>query len=273
MEIRTYLGIIGRYWWIVVLAVIAAAGTVAVLDSVRKPSYTTRARVVVRPAQTITDERTTADIVGQLDNLSIANTYAQTFTSAQVKADTLRALNVSKDQLSGYSLTANRLADTSVIEVSGTGSDPTFLANYVNATVTSAVTQSVNLFKVVEMSVLEPAGVPSRPTSPVPSRDIPTGAALGLIAGILLTLLLDYLFGSSTQASRFRVAGKSKEPNPEANINKGAKAVTAYADWTRPIETIDGPALVSKENQSLATDTSWLPAPRLRRSHTGKKRG
>ncbi len=270
MEIRTYLSIIGRYWWVIALVVVGAMGGAAALDAVKAPVYTTHARVVVRPKPGITDERTLADILGQLAALYLANTFAQTFTSAQVKADTLKALNVSSGQVQSYTLAANRLPDTIVIDVNGSGPDPTFLANYVNATVTAAVNDSRDLFRVVEMMPLDAAAIPRQPSSPVPTRDIPTGAALGLAIGVLLVLLIDYLRGeiiSVTRRGQAAASGTTIGPDPTT------VQPSAYADWTRPMETVEAPPLVGEDNQAAANDGGWLPVRRQRKQSAGRDRG
>jgi hypothetical protein len=46
---------------------------------------------------------------------------------------------------------------------------------------------------VVELQPLERAVLPEAPASPVPSRDIPVGAGLGLALGILLAFAIEYL--------------------------------------------------------------------------------
>lgn len=269
MEIRTYFGIITRYWWVIALVVVAATGTAAVLDAITTPVYNAHARVVVRPAQSITDERTLADILGQLGSLSLANTFAQTFTSAQVKADALKALNLSNSQVAAYTIAANRLPDTVVVEVRGSGPDPTLLANYINALVTAEINNSRGLFKVVELMPLEPASTPRQPTSPVPTRDIPTGAALGLAIGILLVLVIDYLRGAIIPATRLGIVGLTDT----AGTSDADGKRPPHANGTQPVEVIEGSALISEDNQALETDATWLPAPRQRKSSAGRKRG
>ena len=195
MEIRSYLGIIGRYWWLVVLVSVAAAAASAVVDYVRTPSYTSHARVAVRPAPGLeSDPRTVVDLMGQI-NRSVVGTFAQAFTSAEVKAEAVKSAGLSRAEADNYPLDANILPDSIVIEVSGSGPDPTVLANYINATVSAAVTNTKSLFRVIDLVPFEPAHPPESPSSPTPSRDIPTGAALGLAVGLLLALTLDYMRG------------------------------------------------------------------------------
>jgi uncharacterized protein involved in exopolysaccharide biosynthesis len=196
MELRTYLNSIFRYWWLVLLLLVAGGIIAAGLDKVRQPIYSSEARVAVRPSPTLSDTRTIIDLVGQMGARYIAGTFAQTFTSAQVKDVAQKAVGLSPEQASDYPLQANVLPDTAVISVEGTGPDPTTLVNYLNATLEATVHDTGDLFRVMDLVPLEQARVPHTPDSPQPSRDIPAGAGIGLGLGIVLALAIDYLRGA-----------------------------------------------------------------------------
>lgn len=204
MEVGTYLRIIARYWWVVLLVMLAAGGAAGLLDSVRARTYSTQARVAAGPASVITDERTIVDLMGQMGSRQIIGTLAQSFTSSEVQAAARKAAGLTDAEAGNYSLEANVLPDTSVIQVTGSGPNPDTLANYINATVAATVANAHNVYKVVDLRPLEQAHVPVNPSSPVPSRDIPLGVGLGFALGILLALALDYLFGSRGVRSELR---------------------------------------------------------------------
>lgn len=196
MELRTYLHSIFRYWWLVLLLLVAGGLVAAGLDRVRSPVYSSEARVAVRPSPTLSDTRTIIDLVGQMGARYIAGTFAQTFTSAQVRDMAQKAVGLSPEAAEDYPLQANVLPDTAVISVEGTGPDATILVNYINATLEATVRDTTDLFRVMDLIPLEQARVPHTPDSPQPSRDIPAGAGLGLGLGIVLALIMDYLRGS-----------------------------------------------------------------------------
>src|SRR4051812_28777451 len=50
MEIRTYLNSILRYWWLVLLLLVAGGVGAALLDRTKTPTYSTEARIAVRPS-------------------------------------------------------------------------------------------------------------------------------------------------------------------------------------------------------------------------------
>ncbi len=204
MEVGTYLRIITRYWWVVLLVMLAAGGGAGLLDSVRASTYSTQVRVVASPARSLVDERTVVDLMGQMGSRHIIGTLAQSFTSSDVQATARKAAGISDTEAANYELEANVLPDTSVIQVSAHGPNPNTLASYVNATVGATVANAHNVYKVVDLQPLEQARVPTTPSSPVPSRDIPLGVGLGFALGVLLALALDYLLGSRGVRSELR---------------------------------------------------------------------
>ena len=193
MEIRTYLRIVGRYWWIVLLVTLVAVAATVLIDSRRKPEYSGYARVLIRPSPQLTDTRTVVDLVGQLGLSYVSGTYAQSFTSDAVKRRARQAAGLSSDEATRYPLDANVLPGTVVIELSGQGPDRQVLARYLDATVNSTVSDTLSLFQVIELQPLEPAQVPSTPTSPQPVRDIGLAAGLGVVLGLLLAGTIYYL--------------------------------------------------------------------------------
>lgn len=209
MEIRAYLSIILRFWWLVLLVIIAAGAGAAALDYTKTPLYTAQSRVVAVPSQAITDTRTIVDLVGQMGARYVTGTFAQTFTSQAVTTQARRKVGLSDAGAADYPLEANVLPDTLVVEVSGTGPDPTVLANYINATVSATISNTQNLFQVMNLQVLQAASPPTEPSSPRPTRDILAGIGLGFVLGILLALALDYLWGSRPKQATARA-----EPEP-----------------------------------------------------------
>lgn len=196
MEIRTYIQIIMRYWWLVLLAIVAGGAIMALLDRRAVPIYRTQTRMVVRPASSLTDPRLTIDSVSVLGSRYVAGTFAQMVTTSQVRDEARSAVGLSAEAAGDYDFLAAVLPDTAVIQITATGPDPTTLSTYLDATVQATVRDTADLFGVIELAPLEQQShVPRTPLSPTPSRDIPLGAGAGFGLGILLALLLDYVRG------------------------------------------------------------------------------
>ena len=194
MEVVTYLKIIARYWWLILLATVVSTGIAAGLSLTRAKSYSTQALVVVRPATgVLTHTNDLVNMMSELGTRSVLGTFAQVLTSGGVQQTAEAVVGLDPTSALEYPLEANVLPDTTVIAVTGKGHDPKLLADYINATVDAAVANSTDMFQVLELHSLQSAAVPLTPSAPNPSRDIPIGALLGLGLGIMLALALEYL--------------------------------------------------------------------------------
>jgi uncharacterized protein involved in exopolysaccharide biosynthesis len=199
MELSEYFKIIGRYWWIIALAMLAAGSGAGLYDTVRKPEYSGSASLVLRPSPSIVDSRTLVDLVSELGSRYVSGTYVQSVTSKPVRDAARLSVGLSAEEADRYPLQASALPDTIVIEVSGKGPDPTILRDYLDATVSATVSNTRTLLGVIELQPLEPAAVPDTPTSPRPIRDVSLAVAFGLVLGILLALSLHYLRTSASE--------------------------------------------------------------------------
>jgi capsular polysaccharide biosynthesis protein len=193
MEITAYLRIIARYWWVILLTTVVSTGVAFAITETKAKSYTVNVRVLAQPASVVSNTNELINMSGQIGTREVMGTLAEAFTSADVQSNALAAAGMNATQATDYPIQANVLPASSVIEVTGTGHDPVLLANYVNATVSAGVKYGSSIYRVIDLVPMERATVPAAPTSPVPSRDIPLGAGLGLALGLLLAFATDYM--------------------------------------------------------------------------------
>jgi capsular polysaccharide biosynthesis protein len=191
MVLLSYLRILGRYWWVLVLATMVTTGAAMIFVTVSQPVYSAEVRVVAVPSSRLSDPRQLVDMTSQLGVRTVMGTLAHTFTSAQVKQEAQAATNLTVESAADYRLEADVLPETSVIRVSGQGPDAGVLARYINATVEAAVRSSRELFRVIDLHLLEPATAPELPTSPNRGRDLLAGFGIGLVLGMLLTFAIE----------------------------------------------------------------------------------
>jgi len=207
MGVIEYFRIVGRYWWLLLLAIVATVGGTVAYDQWRYPTYSGTASVVLLPSseglssQNV-DSRTVVDLIGGIGSRTVLGTYAQAFTTRQVINAASSAVRISTDDARNYPLQANPLPDTAVIEISGTGPDPTILREYMDATISEVLSNTRTLYGVVQLQSLEPAYVPPQPSSPQPLRDALLAVAIGLLLGIILAVLLYYLRTNSVEQMR-----------------------------------------------------------------------
>src|SRR6476646_10000526 len=158
MEVVTYLKIIARYWWLILLATVVSTGIAAGLSLTKSKSYSTQALVVVRPATgVLTHTNDLVNMMSELGTRSVLGTFAQVLTSGGVQQTAEAAVGLNATSALDYPLEANVLPDTTVIAVTGKGHDPKLLADYINATVDAAVANSTDMFQVLELHSLQSA--------------------------------------------------------------------------------------------------------------------
>jgi capsular polysaccharide biosynthesis protein len=241
MEVVTYIKILGRYWWLVLLAALASTGVAAAISFTKAPTYAVQARVVAKPAiGVLTDTNHLINTVSEMSMRSVIGTLAQIFTSAEVQQDARRAAGLNDASAKDYPLQANVLPDTTVIEVSARGPDPQVLTTFANSTIDSAVARAPGLFGVIELQPLERAVLPLAPTSPVPARDIPIGGGLGLALGVLLAFAIEYM--RAPRRAEYERQILSLIPNGVPTITSLTQVPSLQQPMAREdVKMIDGP--------------------------------
>jgi capsular polysaccharide biosynthesis protein len=258
MEVITYLKIIARYWWLILLATVVATGVAAGLSLTRAKSYNTQALVVVRPATgVLTNTNDLVNMMSELGTRSVLGTFAQVLTSGGVQQKAQAAVGLNATSALDYPLDANVLPDTTVIAVSGKGHDPKLLADYINATVDAAVANSTDMFQVLEMHSLQSAAVPIIPASPNPSRDIPLGGLLGLGLGVMLALALEYLRNPRKQEAPYEPRIRSLVPDGMTNYS--ALTAAPKMQGREPLQLLNGQADQEYSGRSNRPDATTGP--------------
>lgn len=258
MEVITYLKIIARYWWLILLAALVSTGVAAGLSLTRAKSYNSQALVVVRPATgVLTKTNDLVNMMSELGTRSVLGTFAQVLTSAGVQQTAQTAVGMNAATALDYPLQANVLPDTTVIEVSGKGHDPRLLAAYIDATVDAATANSTDMFQVLELHSLQQAVVPKDPSSPIPSRDIPIGGLLGLFLGIMLALAIEYLRNPRRQESPYEP--KIRSLAPDGMLNYSALSAPSQTPGREDIQLVSGQAREEYPGRSNRQDPTTGP--------------
>ncbi|BDX33869.1 chromosome partitioning protein [Mycobacterium antarcticum] len=198
MEIKEYLRIFSRYWWvIVILAVVGGAiGWATWQFGTREYQSTATLFVATQNGTTVTEA-----YQNNLFSTDRANSYANLATSEQVAA---RAV----DQLKGTitpgelksKITAVAAPKTVLLSVSVTDPDPALAQTYAGA----VTDQLVGLVSELETSrrggtpaagavVVDEANYPSEPVGMSMPIKVALGAAAGLLLGILAAILIGAL--------------------------------------------------------------------------------
>ncbi len=196
MEIKLYLRMLQRSWWIVVLTALAAVGAALVASYLATPIYQSTARYIVSPNPEFLKNGVDYNLIYSLDTLdkrTIITTYAEVLNSPRIYNDTIQALKLAPRDVSDYTYSAVVLPSTNIIEFSVQGSDPQRVAAITQLMGQRAVSYVESLYQVYDMGLLDPAAVGIQPVSPKPLRDAGVALVVGVVLGAGLALLNELL--------------------------------------------------------------------------------
>jgi diguanylate cyclase (GGDEF)-like protein len=193
MEIKLYLQMLRRGWWIVALTALVALSVALLADYFTTPMYVASARFIVSPNSNLVSGRDVVTSLDILDRRSIVSTYAEIFNSTRIYAETVQALQLDLTQLEEYTPITVVLPDANVLEISVSGTDPNTVALLANQIGQRAINNISLMYQAYTISMLDPAAAPTEPISPMPVRDASLALALGVVGGAALAILSEQI--------------------------------------------------------------------------------
>lgn len=194
MELRTYLHILVKRWWIVVPVFVITVAFTVLFNLRQSPVYSATATYVVSPSNSSLDAR---GILSGLDSLGgksqVANTYAEIATSHTVSDEATKALGLSPQQSETLAAGSTLRAGTNVIEITVEGTDPVLAAAYANEVGNRTMSYVSNLYEVYDLKLLDSATATGVPISPNYKLNLALGVILGLALGVGLAFAYEYL--------------------------------------------------------------------------------
>lgn len=180
-----------RKGWLIILSTLIAAIVIALIGSaITTPVYRTTARYIVSPdPQLFVESDLLRRGLDTLDRDSIVSTYAEVFDSSRIRNSARTGLGLETGALSGYSVSAVALPNTSVLELAVEGSDPQIVAQLANQIGADSTVFLEDLYLLYDVTLLDEARIPNSPITPNTQRNIAVAAVLGLIAGLGLAYL------------------------------------------------------------------------------------
>jgi diguanylate cyclase (GGDEF)-like protein len=194
MELKIYLRILLRKWWIVLPAFLITFTATIVLTFTQAPTYRVTTTFVVTPNSSFEDVQSFAsglDMISRRDE--IASTYAQVAASRLIKQAAADELNLSQDQRKRLSVESQVLAGTNVLKIAVEGSDPVVVRDFANMVGAKIIAYVRELYEVHDLRPLDQATLPASPVKPDKKVNLALGAILGLALGGGLAFLSEYL--------------------------------------------------------------------------------
>jgi diguanylate cyclase (GGDEF)-like protein len=194
MEVRTYLQIVFKHWWIVLLAFLITLTATAVLTFTQPRIYRSTATFVVSPSSEFADVRAFAT---GLDTLSrrteIATTYGEVASSRSIKRTALDNLGLPAEQRGSVSISSRLVAGTNILEITAKAPDLVLARDAASAVGAEMMAYVQELYEPYILRPLDGASVPRAPVKPNVMLNIALGAVFGLVLGCGLALLVEYL--------------------------------------------------------------------------------
>ncbi|MFC4147602.1 polysaccharide biosynthesis tyrosine autokinase [Micromonospora mangrovi] len=193
MDVRGYLRLIRRHWWIVLITLMAGLGTAALVTVRTPPRYVASVTFfVTTPSQGVTDA-----YQGGLFLQQRVKSYADLLTSDRLAQSVVAEspLGLTADQVQGRVSTSTE-AGTVLLRATFTDTDQ----NRALKTTETLSAKFVELVQKVEtppdaksapikLEVVSGPRVSSSPVSPQPARNLVVGGLLGLLLGMALAVL------------------------------------------------------------------------------------
>jgi diguanylate cyclase (GGDEF)-like protein len=203
MELREYLRILVKRWWLIIPLTLISLATALLFSYSQTPIYESKATYVTRLGSSLaaaTDDTNVADtVIYGMDTLTggqrIFVTYCEIMTSQAVRAEAYKILNtdLSTVDLTKYKVFCANLPETNVLSVTVQGPSPELARRLNEAVGLAGTTHANSLYSYFPIENLDPVTISEDPVFPKHVQNGVLGGALGLIVGITLALMTEYL--------------------------------------------------------------------------------
>ena len=215
MDLKQYLRVLRRRWWVIALCTVALVGVAAAAAWTQTPKYAAHEQLFV---STKSGGDATATYNGGLFAQGRVKSYADIVSSDVVVSAVRQQLGLTESVTDlQKKITASAPQDTVVVDVTVTDSDPARARDIAAAVGTQFTrladqleTSPGSKLSAVKVTVVQPATLPTSPVSPDKSLYLALGLLIGLALGIGVVVLWAAL--DTTVASPDEAAGLAAAP-------------------------------------------------------------
>lgn len=199
MEIREYLRIFLKNWWLIVAITLLSMTITMIVSYAQTPIYQSTATYVTRLNLDVNDEGSTSTAIFGLDTLlsrqRIFVTYCDILTSSTVRQRAYQLVNIDPIayELADYNVTCVVRPESNVLQVSAQGSIPAIVESLNHAVGLAGMERINQLYSIFPVSPLDEVMLEPNPVSPNYAFNLALSVTLGLAVSVTLTLLLEYL--------------------------------------------------------------------------------
>jgi uncharacterized protein involved in exopolysaccharide biosynthesis len=192
---QVYLNAFLKKWWVIVIAIIVAAGLGLAYSLSQEPVYQAEATYIVTPTtDTSSEGQIMLNSINTLaQRTSLATTYCEVLRSNTVYQQTIRRLEVPAEVSTHYETNCVVLPDSLVLQLVVSGPSPAVVADLANGVGDEGLTFIKSLQDVYEIRPLDPASWPDEMVSPNHVTNVVLSAIIGGIAGVVFIFLQQML--------------------------------------------------------------------------------
>ena len=193
IDLRELLGIIKRRWWLIgLITFFVVLITIVYSFFIVTPVYQSSTTVMV--GSSAANQSGNVDLSELNINRRLAETYGEIVRSRRVANQVIDSmgLNLSTGQLQNK-ISVAQVRSTEFIEISVSDPNPILAAEIANQLAESFKENIVEIMNVDNVSTLDVAVVPNNPVSPNERLNIAIGFVLGLMIGVFIVFLREYL--------------------------------------------------------------------------------
>ncbi len=223
-EIFSYL--LGKIGYVILAAVVCAAVSLFITVGFITPQYTSTAKIYVLNRQS-TDAVTSSDVTS---STYLTEDYIEMIQSRTVLESVIADLDLDmtyEQLLSTLNVTAQ--SDTRVIYISVKNPSPKKARDIADAITTASITHIEQIIDLDSVSVVDPANLPTRRSSPSISRNVAIAGLLGavaVLAVLVVIFILDDKVKSEDDVERYlgiSVLGSLPMDENETQVQKKRK--------------------------------------------------
>ncbi|KAB2905710.1 MAG: diguanylate cyclase [Anaerolineae bacterium] len=201
MELRTYLNIFIRRWWIIVPLIFISLTGAFLFAYSQTPIYESTSKYVATLSQNFSGDSDAT--IYALDTLAgrqrIFVTYCEVIVSDSVRQEVYSLLNLNPNDpatakiLKDYKVVCTNLPETNILLLTVQGPSPQLVTNMNDAIGLVGMAHANRLYTYFPVQRLDPVYLEEDPVSPKYMQTGALGGAFGLILGITAALMIEYL--------------------------------------------------------------------------------
>ena len=185
-----------KRWKLIALITIAATLVSAILSFfVIKPQYEAKAKLFIGKQET--QENNAYNNSDVMMYQQLMKTYAELVKTSDLVTKAVKSanLNYNQNEIKGIlnNLTATPSADTQILDLSFKGKNPKEVLKVTEAITDEFISESKELIPNGNVQVIQKPQLPENPVSPNKKLNILIAFVLGLMIGVGIVLLLEYL--------------------------------------------------------------------------------